>query len=244
MRRNIPVMVITLVCSCAAGSVAAQGASQGIQAEWTADTARTHGRAMESHDTINNAIAGPLIIVISQQLGGRAVDMRLDTVDVQDMDAQEVNAQEVNARDRVVSGTGSLRIDGNKDWVGFRFHLPYDARLGKAGYPEVTLGGVAAGERDVPNDAQLVQQLEARIVAALSKEFRQQSVWLQLDRIATVEGGSHYLGINADGIAHLGGDSTDMMIDAFYDRSSGEWLRLHYSLGEDAGYPSRNLSNN
>jgi hypothetical protein len=198
-----------------------------------------HGRALESRDTINNAIAGPLIIVISQQLGGRAVDMRLDAVDVQDMDVREVNA-----RDRVVSGTGSLRIDGNEDWVGFRFHVPYDARLGKAGYPEVSMGGVAAGERDVPNDAQLVQQLEARIVAALSKEFRQQSVWLQLERIATVEGGSHYLGINADGVAHLGGDSTDMLIDAFYDRSSGEWLRLHYSLGEDAGYPSRNLSNN
>jgi len=239
MRRNISVMVIALACSCASGSVASQGALQGIEAESTAATAGTHGRAVESRDTINNAIAGPLIAVISQQLGGRAVDMRLDAVDVQDMDAQEVNA-----RDRVVSGTGSLRIDGKKDWVGFRFHVPYDAQLGKAGYPEVIMGGVAAGERDVPNDAQLVQQLEARIVAALSKEFRQQSVWLQLDRIATVEGGSHYLGINADGVAHLGGDSTDVMIDAFYDRSSGEWLRLHYSLGEDAGYPSRNLSNN
>jgi hypothetical protein len=239
MRRNIAAMVVMLACACAAGSVASQGTSQGIEAESTATATRTNGRAAESRDTLNNAIAGPLITVISQQLGGRAVDMRLDTVDIQDMDVQGMNI-----RDRMVSGTGSLRIGGNKDWVGFRFHLPYDARLGKAGYPEVTMGGVAAGERDVPNDAQLVQQLEARIVAALSKEFRQQSVWLQLERIATVEGGSHYLGINADGVAHLGGDSTDMLIDAFYDRSSGEWLRLHYSLGEDAGYPSRNLSNN
>jgi hypothetical protein len=78
------------------------------------------------------------------------------------------------------------------------------------------------------------------IVASLSSHFRQ-SVWLQLDRIATVEGGSHYLGINADGIAHVGGDSIDMMIEAFYDRSSGEWLRLHYGLGEGAGPPPRNL---
>ena len=239
MRRNIPVMVVMLACSCASGSVASQTASQGIEAESTAATARTRGRAVENRDTIDNAIAGPLILVISQQLGGRPVDMRLDAVDIQDMDAQEVNA-----RDRVVSGTGSLRIDRNKDWVGFRFRVPYDARLGKAGYPEVTMGGVAAGERDVPNDALLVQQLEARIVAALSKGFRQQSVWLQLDRIATVEGGSHYLGINADGVAHLGGDSTDMLIDAFYDRSSGEWLRLHYSLGEDTGYASGNPANN
>ncbi len=239
MRRNIPVMVVMLACSCAAGSMASQAASQGIETESAAATARTRGRTLESRDAINNAIAGPLILVISQQLGGRAVDMRLDAVDIQDMDVQDVNA-----RDRVVSGTGSLRIGGSKDWVGFRFRVPYDARLGKAGYPEVSMGGVAAGERDVPNDAQLVQQLEARIVAALSKGFRQQSVWLQLDRIATVEGGSHYLGINADGVAHLGGDSIDMMIDAFYDRSSGEWLRLHYSLGEDAGYASGNPSSN
>ena len=239
MRRNIAAMVVMLACSCAASSVASQGTSQGIEAESAATTTPTHGRAVERRDTLDNAIAGPLITVISQQLGGRAVDMRLDAVDIQDMDVQGMNV-----RDRMVSGTGSLRIGGNQDWVGFRFHLPYDARLGKAGYPEVTMGGVAAGERDVPNDAQLVQQLEARIVAALSKEFRQQSVWLQLDRIATVEGGSHYLGINADGVAHLGGDSAGMRIDAFYDRSSGEWLRLHYSLGEDAGYPSRKLSNN
>jgi len=238
MRRNIPVMVVMLACSCAAGSVASQAASRGVETESTA-TARTRGHAVESRDAIDNAIAGPLILVISQQLGGRPVDMRLDAVDIQDMDVQDVNA-----RDRVVSGTGSLRIDGNKDWVGFRFRIPYDTRLGKAGYPEVSMGGVAAGERDVPNDAQLVQQLEARIIAALSKGFREQSVWLQLDRIATVEGGSHYLGINADGVAHLGGDSIDMMIDAFYDRSSGEWLRLHYSLGEDTGYASGNPANN
>jgi hypothetical protein len=75
----------------------------------------------------------------------------------------------------------------------------------------------------------------------LSKEFRDRSVWLQLDRIATVEGGSHYLGISADGIAHVDGDSTDVTIEAFYDRSSGEWLRLNYGLGDVAGNPPWSL---
>ena len=228
MRRNIPAVIVLLACSCAAGSVASQVPSQGRAAESTASARST---AAERHDTINNAIAGPLVSVISQQLGGRAVDMRLDAVDVQPM----------GASDRLASGTGSLRIDGNQDWVGFRFQVPYDAQSGGTGYPQVSMGGVAAGERDVPNDAQLVQQLEALIVAALSKEFRQQSVWLQLDRIATVEGGSHYLGISAGGIAHVDGDSTDMTIEAFYDRSSGEWLRLHYGLGNEAGNSPWNL---
>ncbi|MFS8063344.1 MAG: hypothetical protein ACMG5Z_02035 [Luteimonas sp.] len=180
---------------------------------------------------IDNAIAGALINAISEQLGGRPVDMRLDAVDV----------QPVGTRDRTVSGTGGLRIGGDNDWVGFRFQVLYDGQLGSTDYPEVSIGGVAAGERDIPNDAQLVQQLEAKVIAALSKEFRQQSVWLQLDRIATVEGGSHYLGINADGIAHLGVDgSTDLMIEALYDRSSGTWLRLHYGLGDGVGDSSRN----
>ena len=97
MRRNIAAMVVMLACACAAGSVASQGTSQGIEAESTATATRTNGRAAESRDTLNNAIAGPLITVISQQLGGRAVDMRLDTVDIQDMDVQGMNI-----RDRMV----------------------------------------------------------------------------------------------------------------------------------------------
>ena len=239
MRRRIHVVIVLLACSCAVGSAACQVGSKAIGWESTGASASSHAAGAESQDALNNAVAGPLIIAISQQLGGRAVDLRLDTVEVEEMDAWETSVP-----DRVVSGTGSLRIDGDKAWMGFRFHVPYDARLGKAGYPEVTLGGVAAGERNVPNDAQLVQQLEARMVAALSKQFRQQSVWLQLDRIATVEGGSHYLAINADGIAHLGDESTDMMIDALYDRSSGQWLRLHYGLGEGTtGDPPPSLSN-
>jgi F-type H+-transporting ATPase subunit alpha len=44
-----------------------------------------------------------------------------------------------------------------------------------------------------------------------------------------------------DGIAHVDGDSTDVTIEAFYDRSSGEWLRLNYALGDVAGNPSWNL---
>jgi hypothetical protein len=223
MRRHLPVVIVLLACCCAAGSVASQGRSQAAGS--------AHGTAAGRPDSIDNVIAGPLITVISQQLGGRAVDMRLDAVDVHD----------TSARDRVASGTGSLRIDGNADWVGFRFQVPYDAQSGRTGYPQVSMGGVATGERDVPNDAQLVQQLESMIVAMLSKEFRDRSVWLQLDRIATVEGGSHYLGISADGIAHVDGDSTDVTIEAFYDRSSGEWLRLNYGLGDVAGNPPWSL---
>jgi len=68
-------------------------------------------------------------------------------------------------------------------------------------------------------------------------------VWLQLDRIATAQGGSHYLRIDAGGKAHLGIDGgTDMKIEALYDRSSGEWLRLYYDLGEGTGPATGDVS--
>ena len=199
----------------------------------TAAVADPPSAGVASHEAIDNAIAGPLLHAISEQLGGRAVDMQLDAVEVQPVDS----------RDRSVSGTGSLRIDGDDERMGFRFQVLYDSQLDSTSYPEVSMGGVAAGERDIPNDAQLVQQIQDKVVAAVSKEFRQQpaSVWLQLDRISTVEGGSHYLGITAQGVAYLGvAGSTRMKIEALYDRSSSQWLWLHYGLGDGGEQSSRN----
>src|SRR4249919_1914810 len=173
MRRNFHVAAILLLASaCAVGILQAASAA----------TARSP--VAESHEAIGNAIAGALVHAISEQLGGRAVDMRLDDVEVQSAGI---------GNQQTVSGIGGLRIGNDADWTGFRFEVPYDPRLGSTGYPQVSIGGVAAGEHDVPNDALLVQQLEAHVVAALSKTFRRQSVWLQLDRIATAQGGSHYL---------------------------------------------------
>lgn len=224
IHRNTLANVLVLACACAVGNAAAQGPAA---VPLTASTVGPRSVVVDSHEAIGNAIAGALVNALSEQLGGRAVDMKLDAIDV----------KPVSVSEHAVSGTGSLRIQGDDDWVGFRFQVLYDSQLGSTGYPQVGIGGVAAGERDIPNDGSLVQKLDTEVVGALSREFRQPSVRLQLDRITTVQAGSRYLRINADGLADFGRDgSADAKIEALYDRVGGQWLRVHYEVG---GGPER-----
>jgi hypothetical protein len=206
MHRCVSVSVL-LLCLCACGAASAQ--------------------VQEDHDALGNAIAGPLVGVLSHQFGGRAVDMRLETMEVQAIDK----------RARTVSGRGTVHIDGQDDPVGFHFQVRYDNRLRRASNPEVWIGGAAAGERDLPNDVALVQQLETDVTGALAHQFRRPAAWLRLDRIATVEGGRRFLRINAEGVAYFGGEGrgTSVTVEAIYDRSSDAWLKLEYGLGGEAG---------
>src|SRR5690606_28844712 len=97
-------------------------------------------------------------------------------------------------------------------------------------------GGVTSKERDLPNDPMLVRQLDERVVERLGQEFAEQTVRLQLDRIRTVQAGSHYLRIDASGIADFGPEGTSSArIEALYDRRDGAWLRVDYERGPGAG---------
>src|SRR5690606_37006749 len=131
---------------------------------------------------------------------------------------------------------GNDESGGDADWIGFRYRTLYDTLHGSAGYPELTLGAANDGERAVPNDAMLVGELDARVVARLDEEFGGQPVRLQLDRITTMEAGSRYLRIEANGIADFGQEgTTPAQVDALYDRKDASWLRVNYELGPAVG---------
>src|SRR3546814_8803313 len=99
-----------------------------------------------------------------------------------------------------------------------------------------SLGGVTGDERNMPNDPMLVRQLDERVVERLGQEFAEQTVRLQFDRITTVEAGSHYLRIDASGIADFGPEGTSSArIEELYDLREGAWLRVDYVLGPGAG---------
>lgn len=234
LRHHALSTVILFAVACVGGNAVAQTASQNAGGHSSTAVASPGSTGTGGHDAIDNAVAAALVSAISEQLGGRPVDMRLEAIDVRPL----------SVRDRTVSGTGSLRIEGEgeDDWMGFRFQVLYDSELDSTGYPEVSIGGITADERDIPNDVQLVQQLDAQVVSALGKDFHQPSVRLQLDRIRTVEAGRRYLRINADGIADFGRDgSTNTQIEAIYDRSSNQWLRVHYEMGSGSEHSTRDV---
>lgn len=176
-------------------------------------------------DAIDGAVAGVLIATLTEQFNGRAVSLQLDKVEVKPS----------SIRDRLVTGEGRVRIgDDDEDLIGFRFSTLYDTLMGSAAYPDITLGGIARGEREIPNDTLLVRQLDDRVSERLGKEFSSQAVRLQLDRISTVEAGTRYLRINATGIADFGRDgTTPAQIEALYDRRDKAWLRVNYDLGPE-----------
>ncbi|HZW17858.1 MAG TPA: hypothetical protein VFF71_03500 [Luteimonas sp.] len=181
------------------------------------------------NDAINVAVAGVLISTLTEQFGGRAVSLMLDSV----------NVQPASISDCIVSGEGRARIGDDPDWIGFRFSTLYDTTFGSAAYPDISLGGVTGDERNVPNDPALLRQLDDRVAERLDGEFSGQPVRLQLDSITTVEAGTRYLRINASGIADFGPEgTTPTRIEALYDRRDGAWLRVNYELGASGGLQS------
>lgn len=172
-------------------------------------------------ETLDSVVAASLVGALSEQLGDRPVKIKLKHVDV----------QVTSLRDRLVSGQGELQIDTAQDWIGFRFSTLYDAIFESAGYPELSIGTVGPGGRTLPNDSKLVRELDDRVVGMLSKEFGYQQVRLQLDRIDTIEAGTRYLRIDANGIADFGIDGTaPTRVEALYDREQDAWLRVSYTL--------------
>lgn len=191
------------------------------------NTAQARAAVAMERETLDGVVAASLVGALSEQLGGRAVKIRLKQVDV----------QTTSLRDRLVSGQGEMQIEASQDWIGFRFSTLYDAIFETAGYPELSIGTVGPGGRTLPNDSKLVRELDDRVVGMLGQEFGYQQVRLQLDKIDTVEAGARYLRIDAQGIADFGLDGTaPTRVEALYDREENAWLRVTYTL--DAAPPA------
>ena len=187
----------------------------------------TDTRAVQAHEreTLDGVVAAALVGALSEQLDGRAVKIRLGQVDV----------RVTSLRDRIVGGQGELQIDGAPEWLGFSFSVLYDSLYESAGYPELSIGSAGPDGRVVPNDSGLIREAEERVIAQLAREFGYQKVWLQLDRIATVESGRRYLRIDASGTADFGRDgAAPARIEGLYDREQKVWLRVAYVLESGA----------
>ena len=227
-RSPIASVLLIAVATCAMGTVAAVQqpvAPKHVETRPATSAGKPESR-VEGDETLHDAVAAVVVAAMTEQFANRTISVKLDSADV----------QIASIRDRVVSGQGRVQIGAGEEWIGFRYRTLYDTLYGSAGYPQVTLGGGANGERIVPNDATLVQELDGKVAAELDKEFDGQPVRLQLDEITTLETGQRYLRIDAQGIADFGREgSTPARVDALYDRKDKSWLRVNYELGPAVG---------
>lgn len=210
-----------LLAVLAIGPAAAQAAA--VPERVSTTTAPTRQAAATSGDeTLDNAVAAVVVAALAEQMNTASIEASIDSYEV----------GIASVRDRTVSGQGRMRLGGDREWIGFRYSTVYDTTFSSAGYPRLTIGGVSAGEREVPNDAGLVRELEDRVALELDRQFTGRAARLQLDDISTVQGGDRLLRINAQGIADFGLDgSTPVRIEALYDRVAGAWQRVNYELG-------------
>jgi len=182
-------------------------------------------QASSGDEALDNAVAAVVVAALVEQMNTPSIEVNIDAFDVGIS----------SVRDRSVSGQGRMRVGDDADWIGFRYSTVYDTTFTSAGYPRITIGGVSAGEREIPNDATLVRQLEDRVAAELDRQFGDRAARLQLDRITTVEGGRRLLRMSAQGIADLGlHGNTPVRIEALYDQIAGAWQRVNYELGPGA----------
>lgn len=216
-------MLIAACVAAAATNVMAQStAVASVQARHAPPPVR---QASSGDEAMDNAVAAVVVATLVEQMDTPSIEVNIDSYDV----------GIASVRDRTVSGQGRMRVGDDADWIGFRYRTVYDTTFRSAGYPQITIGGVSAGEREVPNDSALVRQLEDRVSAELDGQFGRRTSRLQLDDIATVEGGRRLLRISAQGIADFGlNGSTPVRIEALYDQVAGAWQRVHYELGTGA----------
>ena len=190
--------------------------SMWIAGLWLAMVGQVNSAVSPQDLKVDDTLVGALIEAIVRQLDGRAVEVKLDAV------AQQADG---------LGGTGKLRLEGEDEWMGFRFRLPQDYRTAGVGDAGIEIGGVTAEERNVPNDPRLLNLLEGEILAVLSKAGDKTPVRLQLDRIETLEAGTSYRRINTTGVADFGQDGTrPIRIEALYDQHKSVWLYTRYWL--------------
>lgn len=209
-------LTVATAASLVAGSMIAHGRD---------GAAPVTARAVQATDAgsrVDDAVAAAVIGSISGQF---------DTDDVT-VQLADVNLVPSSVRDREVQGSGRLRIDGDAQWIPFRFAALYDTEIAEVSHPRLQLGAVTTGAAD----ARIAQGLQARVASALSAEFAGQPVsWTQ--RATRVSNGDQrFVRVTGTGLVDFGVEGqVDARVDALYDRHTGRWLRVSYELGEPSG---------
>lgn len=214
-------LTLGTVVSLAAGSMLAHG--RDAVAPSAANVATAPDTRQAGAEQMNDALAAAVIGSIARQFDTGDVTVQLGKVDVVAM----------SIRDRELRGTGRLRIDGDPQWIGFRFTALYDTENTEVTYPRLRLDGASSA---TAADAALARSLQAKVASALDAEFAGQPVtWTQ--RATTVAGTpGRFVRVSGTGVADFGVDGqVDARVEALYDRTTRRWVRMSYELGPEQG---------
>lgn len=184
---------------------------------------------IDGDEAMDATIAAAVIGAVSQQFGEHEVSVKLDKVAV---DAASL-------RDRTVSGDGRLQVGGVGDWIPFQFVASYDTVDTTVSYPQLKLGSHSSA-RSIAGNSNIATMLATKVDAALHAEFREQPVQMVMERVTTSAIGSRFLRVRGTGTADFGREGTTAaQVEALYDSSNKQWLRVSYELGTTSNWADR-----
>ncbi|MGY4516199.1 hypothetical protein [Lysobacter sp. HA18] len=174
---------------------------------------------LEAREQIDDSVAAAVIGSITRQFDTSDVVVQLGKVQVRPASIQ----------DREVTGDGRLRIDGQGEWIPFRFAAMYDTTSTEVTYPQLELGG--GDGKAVVAGSSLAVSLDQQVAKALHGEFQSQPVkWTSGNVDATNIG--RFVRVNGEGLVDFGADgSTPAQVQGLYDSAAHRWVRVHYELG-------------
>lgn len=175
---------------------------------------------VEGDVAMDDAVAASLVGAITLQFPRHKVEVRLDQVDVAPL----------SLRDRAISGEAHVRIGNDEAWIPLAFNALYDTQDAVVTQPHLVLGNDAPS-RLLPQGSAMVLGLSQQLNRALASEFGQQPVEMRIDHASASPAGGRYLHVQAVGEARFDGEGAERAnVEALYDPSTDQWLRVSYDL--------------
>lgn len=230
MHRSAPAFALLTAVVIAATAMGAQSVSADTPTTIRAQSLDTRPASrIEGDEAMDGAVAAAVIGAVSQQFGENEVAVKLDKVAV----------APASLRDRTVSGDGRLQIGSDVDWIPFQFSALYDTVGTTVSYPQLKIGG-GPDAKPIAGNSKIAMALAGRLDTALRSEFPEQPVAMIMERLTSSAVGTRYLQIKGLGTADFGVEGTTAaQVEALYDRSNGQWLRVDYELGTTSNWADR-----
>ena len=176
---------------------------------------------VEGDLAMDDAVAASLVGAITLQFPKHKVEVKLDKVDVAPL----------SLRDRAVSGEAQVRIGAEADWLPVAFNALYDTQDAVVTQPHLVFGSDAPSTM-LSSQSPLLRDLSRQVNRTLAAEFGQQPAEMRIAHASTSPAGNRYLHVQAVGQAVFDGEGSESAdIEALYDRTTGQWLRVSYELG-------------
>lgn len=176
---------------------------------------------VEGDLAMDDAVAASLVGAITLQFPKHKVEVKLDKVDVAPL----------SLRDRAVSGEAQVRIGAEADWLPVAFNALYDTQDAVVTQPHLVFGSDAPSTM-LSSQSPLLRDLSRQVNRTLAAEFGQQPAEMRIAHASTSPAGTRYLHVQAVGQAVFDGEGSESAdIEALYDRTTGQWLRVSYELG-------------